>query len=65
MTKDEPELKHTNFNKAFEELYFHKLTIPGINIRNIFEVRKIGELVLTSGKLFAWDWDVFISKWKS
>lgn len=52
---EEPELKHTDFNRAFEEIYSHQLTIPGINIRNTFEVREIGELLLTSGKLFAWE----------
>lgn len=66
---DKPKLKHTDFNKAFEELYLHQLTIPGINIRNNFEVREIGELILTSGQLFAWDWNPFIyleelDKWK-
>ena len=58
---DEPEIKHTDFNKAFEELYFHQLSIPGINIRNPFEVKEIGELVLTSGQLFAWDWNPFFA----
>ncbi|MBV6624489.1 MAG: DUF4241 domain-containing protein [Rivularia sp. (in: Bacteria)] len=53
----DPVLKHTDFSKAFEELYFHQLTIPGINIRNNFEVQEIGELVVTSGKLFSWDWN--------
>lgn len=52
---EDPEIKYTDLNKAFEELYFHQLTIPGINIRNNFEVREIGELVLTSGQLFAWE----------
>ena len=55
MEDEKSQIKHTDFNKAFEELYFHQLTIPGINIRNNFEVREIGELVLTSGKLFAWE----------
>jgi len=31
---DRPKLKHTDFNKALEELYFHQSTIPGINIYN-------------------------------
>ena len=36
---EESEIKHTNFNKAFEELYFHQLTIPSLDIRNNFEFR--------------------------
>ena len=35
----EPKLKHTDFKKAFEELYFHQLSIPAINVSNPFEVK--------------------------
>ncbi len=55
MRDEESKIKHTDFNRAFEELYLHQLIIPGTNIRSVFEVREIGELVLTSGKLFAYD----------
>ena len=39
MENEESQIKHTDFNKAFEELYFHQLTIPAINVSNPFEVK--------------------------